>query len=68
MDDKRREHLQKQHQAIHADVEALASRVQELLSSVSLLTKHLRSMETSLLLGTPFWQLTLLLLMWLKSL
>lgn len=33
MDDKRREYLQKQHQAIHADVEALASRVQELLSS-----------------------------------
>ncbi len=33
MDDKRREYLQKQHQAIHADVEALGSRVQELLSS-----------------------------------
>ena len=33
MDDKRRECLQKQHQAIHADVVALASRVQELLSS-----------------------------------
>ena len=33
MDDKRREYLQKQHQAIHADLEALASRVQELLSS-----------------------------------
>ena len=33
MDDRRREYLQKQHQAVHADVEALASRVQELLSS-----------------------------------
>ena len=33
MDDKRRECLQKHHQGIHADVEALASRVQELLSS-----------------------------------
>ena len=33
MDDKRREYLQKQHQAVHADVEALASCVQEVLSS-----------------------------------
>ncbi|DBA68495.1 TPA: hypothetical protein ACH3X2_013781 [Trebouxia sp. C0005] len=33
MDDKRREYLQKQHQAVHADVKALASHVQNLLSS-----------------------------------
>lgn len=33
MDDKRRERLQKKHQAVCADVEALALRVQELLSS-----------------------------------
>lgn len=31
MDDERREYVQKQHQGIHVDVEALASRVQELL-------------------------------------
>ena len=33
MDDKRREYLQQQHQAIHGDVETLASRVQDLLAS-----------------------------------
>ena len=37
MDDERREYLQKHHQGIHADVEALASCVQEILSSFGVL-------------------------------
>ena len=39
MDDKKSEHLQRQRQAIHADVEALASRVQQLLSSFGVPTE-----------------------------
>ena len=39
MDDRKSEYLQKQRQAIHADVEALASRVQQLLSSFGVPTE-----------------------------
>lgn len=39
MDDKKSEYLQKQRQAIHVDVEALASRVQQLLSSFGVPTE-----------------------------
>ena len=55
INDEKREYLQKRHQAIHADVEVLAARVQQLLFSFTVpAEKALRSMEKSLLLGTSF--------------